>query len=372
VDPHIPPPDAAAAEQLERYYAGTCSPAERAEIEAQIARSSVERLFRDDLVAAVRASAPPLSAQERATALARLETRLADTPAAPSAAITIPAPMRRVALYAAVGAVLALAVGLNWHVRRSGGLAARADATAVSRDYHTRAGQRAIVTLADGSRLTLGPATSVRVAIVPDGNVNVTVDGEAFFSVVHDARRPFLVQAGNARTVVLGTEFSVRHYDTDSFARVVVVGGRVGLEAATSSEPRANRRAILAASTLGIVSDSGDVRVTENVPVDRYTGWTRGDLNFENRPVREILVDLGRAYGVEIRLSDSTLAKRSLTWSVETARYPLAQVLHEIAELLDAHIVTSGNVVTLAPGRHAARRTLDATSPLTLQSQYGR
>ncbi len=57
----------------------------------------------------------------------------------------------------------------------------------------------------------------------------MTLDaGEAYFEVVHDAQRPFVVYAGNRRITDLGTKFSVFRNGDD--VRVVVREGRVQVE----------------------------------------------------------------------------------------------------------------------------------------------
>lgn len=268
-------------------------------------------------------------------------------------------------------AVAVVAIGA-W-IGMRGGFSALGPAAAPAtpmRLFAAAAAQRVDVTLDDGTHVLLNAGSTLRVPVDMRRSRAVELRGEARFIVERHASLPFTVRSGKANIAVLGTTFFVRHYGDDRTTRVVVVEGRVGVDAA---EGRAHRgRTVLGAETAGVVTDSGDVIVTQAVSLDRYTAWTRGELVFEATPVRDIIADLNRAYGANIRLTDSTLANRSLTWNVEPARYPLAQALRELTDLLGAHIVKSGDVLTLVPGRLASRRASDPSSPLSNEPHYGR
>ena len=332
-----------------------------------LSQDPAERAFHETLAAALRDDAP-VPPGLRADALAYIRAGLAEQ--------TTPTPATRAGSRdwrrpggAIAAAVTALALAFVWHDRGAEPGDAGAPSNGAIADYRTRPGQRASMTLADGSRMTLGPATTARVRVAKDGAVDVAVDGEASFAVKHDTRRPFLVRAGRATARVLGTEFLVQHYATDRDARILVVEGRVQVAAERGG---ASAPAILGASAMGTVTDSGAIRVEQGIPAERYAAWMRGALTFENVPVSKIVTDLGRAYDVEIRLADSALAKRVITWRVETERYPLTRALRELTELLDAHVVRSGKILTLAPGRGAVQRTPSTDSPFVSKSYYGR
>lgn len=94
------------------------------------------------------------------------------------------------------------------------------------REYATHVGERRIVLLQDGTRLTLGPLSRVRIA--PDygrRSREVTLNGEAYFAVVHDSRHPFAVLTNNVTITNVGTEFNVRGYNGE--VRVAVAKGEV-------------------------------------------------------------------------------------------------------------------------------------------------
>jgi hypothetical protein len=79
--------------------------------------------------------------------------------------------------------------------------------------------------------------------------------------------------------------------------------------------------------------------------------------------------DLSRAYGVEIVLTDTTLIGRTLTFSVDTERRTLSEVLNALALTLDASYVRHGNTISLRAGRRAASHPLSPPKP---DPVYGR
>jgi transmembrane sensor len=84
------------------------------------------------------------------------------------------------------------------------------------------------VRLSDGSRMELNTNTRVRTDVTAARRIVTLDSGEAYFDVVHDAARPFVVYAGNRRITDLGTKFSVFRNGDD--VRVTVQEGRVKVD----------------------------------------------------------------------------------------------------------------------------------------------
>ncbi|MBC8718739.1 FecR domain-containing protein [Ochrobactrum sp. Marseille-Q0166] len=76
-------------------------------------------------------------------------------------------------------------------------------------DYITQSAQLSDVSLPDGSRMTLGPDTAIRVHFSETERLIELLAGMAFFDVQSDSARPFSVQTGNLTATALGTAFDV-------------------------------------------------------------------------------------------------------------------------------------------------------------------
>jgi transmembrane sensor len=248
---------------------------------------------------------------------------------------------RSVALAAA--GLVAGAAGLGgWRVaaeRRStrGGAAA-----APPREFATRRGQQAVVTLADGSLVTLGPESRLRVHASGATRL-VELTGEAVFVVRHDAARPFVVRAAQAVTEDLGTTFGVRAYPGDTLVRVVVAEGAVALRAATGLPGTGVR---LGAGDVGRLDHAGLVAVSHGNP-DADLAWTRGRVAFHDAPLGDVMTELGRRYDVAVHFARPADARRRVT--VEMRAGPLGEVLDAVTVPLALVHRREGDLVVVRP-----------------------
>jgi transmembrane sensor len=207
----------------------------------------------------------------------------------------------------------------------------------------TSRGQRAQIQLDDGTQVTLGVDSRLRLASdFGTGARDVYLDGTAYFRVAHDARIPFEVHTANAVTRDVGTRFVVRAYPGDGVTTVVVTEGSVALE---SPDAPPARSAVLTRDELGVLADGRPSVSVATVDPARYTAWLRGRLVFRDTPLRDVARELQRWYDVDVELGDSTLADvpLSASFGVETLR----EAIGTITTVLPLRAVQRGQVVTL-------------------------
>src|SRR5206468_9531820 len=87
---------------------------------------------------------------------------------------------------------------------------------------------------------------------------DVYLDGEAFFEVAHDARRPFAVHTARAVARDLGTRFNVRAYRDAADVVVAVAEGAVALK---SSQRLAADSVVLRQADVGRARPDGRLSV---------------------------------------------------------------------------------------------------------------
>jgi ferric-dicitrate binding protein FerR (iron transport regulator) len=201
--------------------------------------------------------------------------------------------------------------------------------------YTTANGQRANVTLPDGSVVSLNVAS--RLDVPTDymrGHRTLYLRGEALFAVTHHDRVPLTVVAGHTTTTVLGTHFVVRHYATDSLVRVAVHDGKVSV-----------RSVVLTANEEATVGATGHVRV-QPASAARFT-FASGVLTLEDMPLSAGIVELSRWYDADIRLGDSSLAAQRIKGKF--AAGSLADLTAILEWTFNVRVVRSGRVLTLYP-----------------------
>ena len=161
-------------------------------------------------------------------------------------------------------------------------------------DYATKRGETREVALADGTRLTLGGATTLRVRLTRAERDVTLVDGEASFDVAHLENRPFVVAVGGREVRVLGTEFNILSHD-DRLAVTV----RRGLVSVSGGQDGAVRLAKGEQLIHAPGQASSLVRTTDP---DAAFAWKSGKLVYRDASLAEVVAALNRYVATPIRV----------------------------------------------------------------------
>lgn len=175
-------------------------------------------------------------------------------------------------------------------------------------DYQTALGERRMLTLADGSRLTLDSNSEVTVSYSLIGRDLKLLRGQARFEVVHDAARPFLVTAAGVVVRATGTDFDV---DLPALGVVVtLLQGRVSVADAY------HRVALNAGEQLTFAPDRPPF-VVEASPGD-VLAWLTGQVVFHNAPLSTVIDRLNRYEKAQFVLSDPKLGALRVSGTFNT------------------------------------------------------
>lgn len=192
--------------------------------------------------------------------------------------------------------------------------------------YIAEKGGRQTVALADGSRIELNTDSEVRVHFNHwQRNVEM-IKGEAFFTVTHDAERPFEVRAGSGRIRDIGTAFEV--YIKPEQVIVAVQEGIVEVQALKKRELTAGQQLAF--------NGSGEFQILQGQDVAGLTAWRQGNLVFRDRRLDDVLAEVGRYHDTRIRLQNESLGKLRISGTFHTAE--LDNTLNAIATLLPVNI----------------------------------
>lgn len=327
-------PDDVLLALLDRYLAGESNQEEAHQVREWLARDPENRRILEELeqFRSVIRSRPPLKSAEESWKRAAAELRIGEKtgterkyvrtsgehPSLTPRLLRVPSATKRSTTgWAAAAALLIAASGVLYVANLRPKPKA---ATAIeSRRYVTSRGQRATIQLSDGSQLTIGPSSVVDVAAdFGATSRNVTLTGEAYFKVRHDAARPFRVHTANGIAEDLGTEFVVSAFSGSGVTQVVVSSGKVALGADT-----------LKRGQLGRMDQRGAVAVSSGVDLDLYFGWIEGRLTFRDARFDQAVSRLTRWYDVDFVLDDPSLGKLPLTASFKD------ESLSQVLEVLD-------------------------------------
>ncbi|WP_334179057.1 FecR domain-containing protein [Pseudoxanthomonas sp.] len=173
--------------------------------------------------------------------------------------------------------------------------------------YASTVGQIQTVTLPDGSTATLSSDSRLDVRISRGERHIALLQGEAFFDVAHDTRRPFVVETEGRRVAAVGTRFSVRR-DPQAI-RVVVTDGKVRLESRAGADGRAQPVALLPAGSVATAGRNGVlVRSLPLAEAERYLEWRDGFLTFDDASLADAASEFNRFNTRKLELGDATVA----------------------------------------------------------------
>jgi ferric-dicitrate binding protein FerR (iron transport regulator) len=161
-----------------------------------------------------------------------------------------------------------------------------------------RGGKYSIV-LSDGTKVWLNSASSLRFpAAFANGVRNVALTGEGYFEVVKDACMPFQVSARNIMINVLGTHFNVNAYEDERSVATTLLNGCVKVKPLTSRSEV--RTALLKPGEQARVASDGRVVIDPHANTGEAVAWKDNNFEFENTPIPVIMRQIARWYNVEI------------------------------------------------------------------------
>lgn len=203
----------------------------------------------------------------------------------------------------AAAAGLIAAVGLAFSLHHSD--LSASTATAEVRD----------ISLTDGTLVSLSPRSRVRVQFAPFGRRVELGDGEAFFEVAHDRRRPFWVRAGDAEIRVTGTKFDVRKIGDN--VRVTVLEGHVEVRRRNPGAllRREAPRRVLTAGESSELAPGAAAFSPKQPAMTTPGGWRSGRLSYVETPLADMLADIERYSPTRIRIADPQVAQLKVTMS---------------------------------------------------------
>lgn len=181
----------------------------------------------------------------------------------------------------------------------------KAEAPAVERVYATSTGEQSRITLADGSQVVLNTGTRLREAFTKQTRRVILEQGEAVFSVRHDAKWPFVVVAGSTSTWDIGTSFDVLYVDdrTD----ISVLEGHV--QAVSTSGPPARRDVLLSAGQAATYTAGAGFGFVTAANLTRITFWQAHRIEFDDATLRDAVRDFNRYVTTKMVIASPAIDK---------------------------------------------------------------
>lgn len=206
-------------------------------------------------------------------------------------------------------------------------------------DYATDIGERLTFRLPDGSGVTLNTNSELDVAYATEERRMVLKRGQAFFDVVKQSDRPFVVVAADRRITALGTSFDVR-VDGDDVKVMLLTGAvNVTAQAATATSSQAPAPITMAPGEEISIVD-GVARHQENTKIEQKVRWRDGLIVFDDDTLAAAANELNRYSNTRIVITEEKVADLRVSGVFRTEKPE--HFLDVVDELLPVSVEIAG------------------------------
>lgn len=186
-----------------------------------------------------------------------------------------------------------------------------------------RGGQYQII-LPDGSKVWLNAESSLRFPTAFAGNERkVELTGEAYFDIVKDAAKPFIVQLNRMDVEVLGTEFNIMAYANERTVNTSLLRGAVRVRSGDA-------RSLLRPGQQAQLHKDGKLNVVNHPFIEEEAAWKDGMFIFNNAALESIMRRICRWYNVEADFTSEKLKSQLFTGQI-----PRQENLSEVLKMLE-------------------------------------
>lgn len=202
--------------------------------------------------------------------------------------------------------------------------------------------------LADGSKAWLNSGSSITYPTAFLGDQRrVQVTGEVYFQVSHNASKPFIVHvpseggkpARGMEIEVLGTEFNVNAYPDEEAIKTTLLKGSVKVRAS-------GRSVTIKPGQQTVFNRRDQLSVAQNVNTEEITAWRKGEFEFEDEPIENIMRQVARWYDVTVKYEGKT----SVHFNASIKRnVPVSKLLHYLELTNRVHFTITGKTIIVKP-----------------------
>lgn len=162
------------------------------------------------------------------------------------------------------------------------------------------------IQLPDGSWVWINSLSSLQFPIEFTANERkVFLQGEAFFEVVHDDNKPFIVESGDTKIQVLGTSFNINAY-----------GESINTTLAKGSVSVDNGKTAVVLKPGEMARSAEEEIKREKVDLDYVLAWVNNEFVFKNDNIIVIASQLSRWYGVHVRFNGDINYNKTYTGAI--------------------------------------------------------
>ena len=209
-------------------------------------------------------------------------------------------------------------------------------------EYTTSRGERAKITLSDGTQIWLNAASTLKYPAEFKGDTReVYLTGEAFFDVAKDKVHPFIIHTDKMDTKVVGTSFNVQAYPDQLQQEVAVLIGKVNVKSTVTDE----NVYVTPGQKVVLKGHNNKFHACSGVSKNTVSLWRKNILVFEETPFPEVIATLNRNYNVVIKVENKNL--NNLKINAYFKALPADQVIDLVCNIINATYKLDAGVYTI-------------------------
>jgi transmembrane sensor len=262
----------------------------------------------------------------------------------------------------AAAAVLIALLAAGMLVYQGKSKKAQESMAAVYKTWKVPYGQTMQISLPDGSTVKMNSGTTLSYPVHFAANQReVKLQGEAFFEVTKNPKRPFLVHAGNLTVRVLGTAFNVKAYEEDTKVETTLIRGKIQVvmdnapdeqiilspnEKLTVSKRLVNIKTAHLPAGLNYQLRTIAAKATEDI---EEIAWLDRKVAFTNESFGEVAKVIERKYNVKVVFQQEQLKNELITGVFETE--DLSRALYLLHMITDFNYDIKGETIILSTNK---------------------
>lgn len=179
------------------------------------------------------------------------------------------------------------------------------------------------IELPDGSKVWLNAASTLKFPEAFSGKARIVeLSGEAYFEVSKNKDMPFKVRSRLGEVEVLGTHFNVMSYNDEASMKTTLLEGSVRVNAGKEAK-------ILKPGEQGVLNQSGNVNVVDDVDLEGEVAWKNGMFQFNDADIELVMRQVSRWYDLNVTYEGRAPVKRL------TGKIPRTAKVSELLSILE-------------------------------------
>lgn len=187
------------------------------------------------------------------------------------------------------------------------------------------------ITLPDGTQVKMGPGSTLTYPQEFSGSQRlIKLNGQAFFTVAHNEKQPFIVSTDKMNVTALGTSFEIFNYTGGGPVETILVEGKVKVDLVSPNATQTKTAYLIPNQKLSVSPRDSQI-IVENIDAKRYSAWhTCEGLSFENESICNIIPRLEQWYGKRIECKGVNLSDYLFTFKVRDE--PIEDILYLMSQ----------------------------------------